>query len=785
MSRRRWRITVLAALATLSALYPITSLFTDSTWLPAAVLVVALVAGLGLVGRGLTRSRLLVVLAQVLVTGYVLLAVWAGNTFAFLLPTPATAEAANTLGLQALETVQRYSAPAPLNDGITFCLLVAVALVAIAVDAVAATWRSPAAAGLPLLTAYLITAANGDSALALRFFVVPVALWLAMLHTTARAQFGRWGTTRAAGGGSIEEAAHDREALRSFSAGALRLGAVGVVAAVLVPAVVPHFPPHYLTEGLGHSSNGAGGEGSVGFNDTLDLSRSLNDQDQTPVLTYTTTGFSRPPLRVLATSYYSRGQWTAVGSAAEQADSPAPLPPPNQRRDFVLSVTNNTLAAPRIAAPYPVVAVAMEGTPWAIDPVTRDVRVGRSVSSYRITYADLAPTPPQLRESGKPDSPAITGDDLAVPDRSRELVQRWSDEVTRGSANPLDKAIAIQNHLRDTSVYTYSLDLGEPLRDSEGRLLDPIQSFYQTRRGYCVQFATAMIMMARAQGIPARMAIGFLPGQLSGEEYVVRASDAHAWPELYFQGYGWLRFEPTPGVRSGSPPPYAVLGSDSGATRGGREVTESRSGGAVASAPTKATKPTVAPVAQQPSFLDSVGQAFSLRNVAVFVAILLGLLAAFSMPITAWLLRLRRRRAAVSQQDLIEAEWAELTSHLGDLGIAAPPGGTLRQVRERYVTDAHLDDENASAMRRVTATLEKSRYDRPERTTAQEAVRLHQDIRAIRRQVGRTRAWQVRVRSFLWPQAGVSYWRALPSRVSARVPSSISRRLPRRSTRPR
>jgi hypothetical protein len=69
-------------------------------------------------------------------------------------------------------------------------------------------------------------------------------------------------------------------------------------------------------------------------------------------------------------------------------------------------------------------------------------------------------------------------------------------------------------------------------------------------------------------------------------------------------------------------------------------------------------------------------------------------------------------------------------------------------------------------MRRVTATLEKARYDRPERTTPQEAIRLHHDIRSIRRQVGGTRAWKTRVRSFLWPQAGVAYWHSLPDRIS-------------------
>ena len=138
------------------------------------------------------------------------------------------------------------------------------------------------------------------------------------------------------------------------------------------------------------------------------------------------------------------------------------------------------------------------------------------------------------------------------------------------------------------------------------------------------------------------------------------------------------------------------------------------------------------------------------------------MLAALVMPITAWLLRVRRRRAAVTQQDLIEAEWDDLTSHLGDLGLEAPHGATLRQLRERYVTQGHLDDESATAMRRVTATLEKARYDRPERTTPQEAIRLHHDIRSIRRQVGGTRALKTRVRSFLWPERGVAFWRDAP-----------------------
>ena len=773
MSRRRWRITLLAALATLAAVYPITSLFMEADWVMPVVLVVVLVAAVGLVVRGLTRSRLAVPLVQLLVVGWIVMATYAGDSFRLLLPTWDTVAVANDLGLQALETVQRYTAPAPLNEGVTFCLVVAVALVAILVDAMAATWSSPAAAGLPLLTAYLITAANGQDALALRYFLVPVLLWMVMIHTTARAQFGRWGTTASseapgAATAGLEATRHDRAALRAFSGGALRLGLLALVAAVVVPVVVPHFPTRYLTDGLGRTT-GSGQSGSVGFNDTIDLSRSLNNSDETPVLRYTTTGFGRNPLRVLATSYYSRGQWLVVGGRGPQPDQPQPLPPPDKRTDYVLTVTDNTLAAPRVAAPYPVVAVSMEGTPWTIDPVTRDVRVGQSVRGYRVTYADLAPSPPQLRESGEPDSPDITEDDLSIPDTAADLVRSWSDRVTTDADNPLDKAIAIQDHLRNTSEYTYSLDLGAPVRDEAGRIVEPIRTFYETKRGYCVQFATAMIMLARAQGIPARMAIGFLPGTRVGDAWLVKASDAHAWPELFFQGYGWLRFEPTPGARSGTPPPYTVVGSDAGATGGGRAVDESN-----ATATPTSTATVTQPGEQTAGATDGADSSgfadlFTLRTVSIVLALLVGLLAALLMPLTAWLGRLRRRRAAVTRRDLIEVEWAELTSHLRDLGLPPPEGGTLRQMREQFIREGHLDEANASAIRRVTTTLEKSRYDRPERTTPEEAEALQRDIRAIRHQVSTTRAWSTRARSFLWPTSGVLFWRSLPRQVRRSV----------------
>ncbi|EWT04450.1 transglutaminase [Intrasporangium chromatireducens Q5-1] len=770
MTRRRWRITILGALATLAAAYPVSSLFSSNEWLSQTAVFVALTAAVGLVMRGLTRSRVVVVAVQVLVVGYVIVWRFGQDTLSWLLPTRETWDGLGFLVTEAYETIQRYTAPAPLTAGVTFCLVVIGAALAIAVDAMAATWRAPAAAGLPLLTAYLITAANGSEALEPRYFVPPVILWLAMLHTTARGRFTGWSTTSSVaeddtgfdGVAGVES--HSRQAERSFSSGAVRLGLIGLVLALVVPLLVPHFPPRYLAEGLGRSG-GTGGTGTVGFSNTLDLTRSLTSTDQTPVLRYTTKG-PHPPLRVLATSFYSsNGEW--VGDA-DEGTGPGATPSPSGGKDYTMTVRDNTLRAPHIAAPYPVVAVSMDGTPWRQDPTTGDIRVGRAVSSYRVTYADVAPLPSQLDEAGPPGGPEVHPEDLAIPEAARQTVVSWSDEVTRGKQTELQKAIAIQDHLRDTTIYTYSLQLPERRRDKQGRFLDPITNFRDTKVGYCVQFATAMVMLARAQGIPARMAIGFLPGEQQGDEYVVRASDAHAWPELYFSGYGWLRFEPTPGSRSGAPPTYTVQGDAAGPTRAGQQAPEP---GATSAAPSRTGRPGLDQpnvVAPQPTFWDEVTGFVTLRGVLTAVGLLVALLAVFAMPLTAALARRRRRRRAANQRDLVEADWDELTSHLRDLGIDPPEGGTLRTWRDHVIRDGHLDDTNATAVRRVTATLEKARYDRPERTTPEQTQALHEDIRSIRRHVGRTRAMSTRVRAFLWPEAGVSVWRRLSDRFTGR-----------------
>jgi len=116
-----------------------------------------------------------------------------------------------------------------------------------------------------------------------------------------------------------------------------------------------------------------------------------------------------------------------------------------------------------------------------------------------------------------------------------------AQHVTSRAPTAYDKAAAIELYLRSHFGYTLQLPPVSPA--------DPLAHFlFERRAGHCEYFASAMTVMLRALGIPARYVNGFLPGEYNdvGEDFIVRASDAHSWVEVYFPDYGWIPFDPTP-----------------------------------------------------------------------------------------------------------------------------------------------------------------------------------------------------------------------------------------------
>ncbi|WP_180933663.1 transglutaminase-like domain-containing protein [Nocardioides ungokensis] len=145
----------------------------------------------------------------------------------------------------------------------------------------------------------------------------------------------------------------------------------------------------------------------------------------------------------------------------------------------------------------------------------------------------------------------------ALPTDLPAIVSTLATQVTRDAPTRFEKAVALQQWFSSTGGFTYSTraapgngvnDLVRFLSDNEGG-----------RTGYCEQFASAMAVMARVLHIPARVAVGFLePDQVGPNTYEYSTHDLHAWPELFFPGSGWVRFEPTPAGAGTSVPSYTT-----------------------------------------------------------------------------------------------------------------------------------------------------------------------------------------------------------------------------------
>lgn len=149
-----------------------------------------------------------------------------------------------------------------------------------------------------------------------------------------------------------------------------------------------------------------------------------------------------------------------------------------------------------------------------------------------------------LRRDYAPVPEEISAAYLQLPDQLPERVSRLAASVVVGFTDAYDRVKAIESFLRQN--YAYSLNSSEP---AEGE--DFVEHFLFTQKsGYCNHFSTAMTVMLRSIGIPARWVKGFAPGErdlADSSVYTVRNSDAHAWVEVYFPSYGWFAFEPTPG----------------------------------------------------------------------------------------------------------------------------------------------------------------------------------------------------------------------------------------------
>ncbi len=246
--------------------------------------------------------------------------------------------------------------------------------------------------------------------------------------------------------------------------------------------------------------------------------------------------------------FMDAGGWYQVGPAMPAAD-------PQQFRPVHYSVLLEPVATDALfVLPHP---VSLHGSflPDS-DQRPRDAKLAyllrdatdsllNPYNNFNKTYYEgesLLPSlsPGTLRTAGRDYPREILDTYLQVP-RLDDRIPKLAREITRKATTPYDQAAAIEIYLRTRFGYT--------LQQPDPAPADPLAHFlFRRQAGHCEYFATAMTVLARTLGVPARYVNGFLPGEYNdvGDSYIVRGSDAHSWVEVYFPGYGWIPFDPTP-----------------------------------------------------------------------------------------------------------------------------------------------------------------------------------------------------------------------------------------------
>nr|WP_249435944.1 transglutaminase domain-containing protein [Paenibacillus sp. Marseille-Q4541] len=149
-----------------------------------------------------------------------------------------------------------------------------------------------------------------------------------------------------------------------------------------------------------------------------------------------------------------------------------------------------------------------------------------------------------LRKAKGEDPASVRKTDLQLPSSLPKRVQDLAASITSGTNNRYDAVMSVSRYLKTN--YTYTLNTRVPGIDK-----DFVDDFlFVTKKGYCNHFSTAMVILLRSEGIPARYVQGFAPGERDEQQsgkYTVTQADAHSWVEVYFPGAGWFPFEATPG----------------------------------------------------------------------------------------------------------------------------------------------------------------------------------------------------------------------------------------------
>ncbi|MGW2743523.1 transglutaminase TgpA family protein [Streptomyces sp. NPDC001450] len=783
----RARLGLCAAAATLMAACALLPLVDQPTWLFQTVLLVAVQTGVGAAARRVPLARSLTVAAQVLATLMLLTLVFARQqAMAGLVPGPDAFRHFGDLLQQGSDDVSRYAIPAPLTDGIKLMLIGGVLVIGLLVDTLAVTFRSAAPAGLPLLALYSVAAGLSGGGTDWLWFLVAAAGYLMLLLAEGRERLAQWG--RVFGGAARAPGDPETGAVAPVRTGR-RIGAVALGVALVVPLALPAMQGGLL-DGAGAGvgpGNGNGGTISA-VNPLVSLRDSLNVENDRQVLSLKTSAgdLSDMYLRIVSLDDFDGTTWKP--SQRHIVGVPEVLPTPiGLGTDVKRTTVKTTISAADwyaqdwLPMPYPPSGVRVSGN-WRYEPVgmtlVGDHGQNTRGETYQVNSLDVQPTAEQLTAAPQPPA-ALKREYTKVPSRLPKVVAKTAREITAGSASHYAEAVKLQDYFAVSGGFQYDTQV------EVGRGPDAIAAFLKKKQGFCVHFSFAMAAMARTLGIPARVAVGFAPGTPQADGSVsVSLKDAHAWPELYFEGVGWTRFEPTP--TRGTVPSYTQSH-----TPGTSEPDEALPSHGASKAPSASASPSEGCTAQLRKLeaCDSPSAVVAQHSGGGgswhwlwYALIGLGGLAVLAIPLAPMLWRARVRAVRLGAHARTEegaaahtlAAWQELTDSAWDVGILPDESQTPRKAAARIVRLGQLDPAAGAAVHRVADALEQVLYAPRPRPVAG----LAEDVRRVIAGLNRGVSGRTRMRARFAPRSAArvlwavsARWAALRARAVAARPT--------------
>jgi len=801
------RLTVAAGMATVLASIALYPLLAGGIWFWGGIGAVIVVGGIGAVNRRYPAPAGVCFLAAVGGEFLYLNAVFAHRqSWAGVVPTGASLHQLRLLVMQATAEISHRMPPVPPRPGIVLVVVAGIGLVGALTDLLAVRLHRPAIAGIPLLVLFCVPlttdvkyGAVGEALV----FCVGVVGYLGLLTADGRYRLRLWGRVVHPWQGAAESEDPDT---RPLAATGRRIGFAAVVLALFLPLLVPAVRGHQLFAGLGAGGSGGspGPSGPVSFPRPLVLlNTDLQDSHPKVVLSYRATGPGTPPyLQLYVLGNVTASGWTmtpAIGTRALGSGGVLPAAPgltattPADRVQEAINLASSLANGGNVSflpLPYPARQVKELGGTWQVDPGSLMVHSADARLAglhYTVTAQNLTPRPQQLRHA-RPPPAAITEYERVPPafDQLKALAER----LTKGQASAYDKAVALQAWFHRPGNFTYSV------KANSGTGASALARFLtKTKTGSCQQFAFGMAVLARLVGIPSRVVVGFTQGTFAGHDtWVVKTSDAHAWPELYFSGAGWLGFEPTPpsqGGQAGQGTATVPAYSDPQHFRGGtpRSQTGQNPGGP-ARDPSLGHSSSRLPGKLTNQGGGSGGTVASRGNDpkpigAAAIALLTLLLltpGVARVAVRRW--RWRRARGDVSRAHVA---WRELCDDLTDHRIIWQASESPRALARRITESLGLAGAEREALARIARAEERASYA----ASSADSTALQADVALVRRAVTRAcrlpARWSARIApsSALAPaSAGLRHaldvfgWLELAT-TRARARGPLRRRTPR------